>query len=101
MSGGTGPTGATGAAGTAGVYVKTGTFPAVAPFTVTVQCTSATDKALGAGHAALNTGGNGTTLAIEPVNSAGTVIATGTPNGWKFTSTDSNASRTVYITCAP
>ena len=70
--------------------------------TVTVQCNSTTDKALGAGFAALMTGMNGTTLAIEPVNSAGTVITTGTPNGWKFTSSDSgNGGRVVYITCAP
>jgi hypothetical protein len=30
------------------------------------------------------------------------VITSGTPNGWKFTSTDAgNTSRVVYITCAP
>jgi hypothetical protein len=37
---------------------------------------------------------------MEPVNSAGTVITTGAPNGWKFSGVG-NGGKTVYITCAP
>jgi len=64
-------------------------------------CTSTTDKSLGAGFAPTLTGVNNTTLAIQPVDSAGNVITSGTPNGWKFTSTASNTSVVVYITCVP
>jgi hypothetical protein len=83
------------------VYVKSQTVNMTGAGTA-VQCTSSTDKALGWGMAPTLTGANGSTLAVEPVNSAGTVITTGTPNGWRFRSTDSgNSSVVVYITCAP
>jgi len=68
----------------------------------TLLCTASTDKAFGAGYAATLTGTNASSLSIEPTNSASTVITTGTPNGWKFKSTDvGNAAVRVYITCAP
>jgi hypothetical protein len=67
-----------------------------------VLCNSATDKALGAGFAPTLTGANASTLAIRPVDSGGNIIASGTPNGWKFSSSDSgNSAVVVYITCAP
>jgi len=65
-----------------------------------VVCTGATDKALGAGFASTLTGTNGTNLAVQPTDSAGAVIASGTPRGWRFKSSDvSNTSVVVYITC--
>jgi hypothetical protein len=65
-------------------------------------CTATTDKSLGAGFAPTLTGVNGSSFAIQPVDSSGTVITSGTPNGWKFTSTIAgNTSVVVYITCVP
>jgi len=68
----------------------------------TLLCTASTDKAFAAGYATALTGLNASTLSIEPTNSASAVITTGSPNGWRFKSTDGgNSAVRVYITCAP
>jgi hypothetical protein len=101
-SGATGAAGATGATGSAGaVYVKSATINMTGSG-ANLLCTATTDKSLGAGFAPTLTGVNNTTLALQPVDSSGNVITSGTPNGWKFTSSAAaNTSIVVYITCVP